>query len=199
MIVLCSVVEDRAVEATVVELVLCGVEVVDSGTSEIVFVLVSVEFATVEIDVVRRLSLVVVDVEGSFVFGKSVIVDLTAEVTVSVSVVNTDGDVGRDTSFVVVSDSVVFIVSVFTVVVVESRVEVAASEEEAVSKMDGVVVVEASDCVFLLTVGEDSVVWAVLDDATDVEAMESVLIFVVVELFIVCVSLIVVISVVVVS
>lgn len=82
---------------------------------------------------------------------------------------------------------------------VESRVEVAAPEEEAVSKMDGVVVVEASDCVFLLTVGEDSVVWAVLDDATDVEAMESVLIFVVVELFIVCVSLIVVISVVVVS
>lgn len=148
MIVLCSVVEDRAVEATVVELVLCGVEVVDSGTSEIVFVLVSVEFATVDIDVVR-LSLVVVDVEDSFVFGKSVIVDLTAEVTVSVSVVNTDGDVGRDTSFVVVSDSVVFIVSVFTVVVVESRVEVAASEEEAVSKMDGVVVVEASDCVFL--------------------------------------------------
>lgn len=148
MIVLCSVVEDRAVEATVVELVLCGVEVVDSGTSEIVFVLVSVEFATVDIDVVR-LSLVVVDVEDSFVFGKSVIVDLTAEVTVSVSVVNTDGDVGRDTSFVVVSDSVVFIVSVFTVVVVESRVEVAATEEEAVSKMDGVVVVEASDCVFL--------------------------------------------------
>lgn len=147
MIVLCSVVEDCAVEATVVELVLCGVEVVDSGTSEIVFVLVSVEFAIVDIDVVRRLSLVVVDVEGSFVFGKSVIVDLTAEV--SVSVVNTDGDVGRDTSFVVVSDSVVFIVSVFTVVVVESRVEVAASEEEAVSKMDGVVVVEASDCVFL--------------------------------------------------
>lgn len=94
MIVLCSVVEDRAVEATVVELVLCGVEVVDSGTSEIVFVLVSVEFATVEIDVVRRLSLVVVDVEDSFVLGKSVIVDLTAEVTVSVSVVNTDGDVG---------------------------------------------------------------------------------------------------------
>lgn len=93
MIVLCSVVEDRAVEATVVELVLCGVEVVDSGTSEIVFVLVSVEFATVDIDVVR-LSLVVVDVEDSFVFGKSVIVDLTAEVTVSVSVVNTDGDVG---------------------------------------------------------------------------------------------------------
>lgn len=149
MIVLCSVVEDCAVEATVVELMLCGVEVVDSGTSEIVFVLVSVEFATVDIDVVRRLSLVVVDVEGSFVFGKSVIVDLTAEVTVSVSVVNTDGDVGRDTSFVVVSDSVVFIVSVFTVVVVESRVEVPASEEEAVSKMDGVVVVEASDCVFL--------------------------------------------------
>lgn len=94
MIVFCSVVEECTVEATVVVLVVCGVEVVDSGTSETVLVLVSVEFATVDIDVVRSLSLVVVDVEGSFVLGKAIVVVLTAEVIVSVSVVDTGGDVG---------------------------------------------------------------------------------------------------------
>lgn len=140
MIVFCSVAEECTVEATVVVFV-CGVEVVESGSSETVLVLVSVEFATVDIDEVNGSSLVVVDVEGS------IVVALTAEVTESVSDVDTGGDVDSETSLVVVSNSVVFIVSIFTVVVVKSRVVVAASEEEVVSEIDGVVIVEASDFV----------------------------------------------------
>lgn len=149
VIVFCSVVEDCVVEVIVVEFVFCGVEVVDSGIFEIVFVFVFVEFVIVDIDVVRRLFLVVVDVEDFFVFGKLVIVDLIVEVIVFVLVVNIDGDVGWDIFFVVVFDLVVFIVLVFIDVVVEFRVEVVVLEEEVVFKMDGVVVVEVLDCVFL--------------------------------------------------